>query len=82
MLVVLGFSVYWFLLRTKESKPAEPKQAPITVKKHTEEFNSSIDQLMASYYGIKDAFVEGDTANAKKNTVSFLGLLNNLFFSL
>jgi hypothetical protein len=78
MLVVLGFSVYWFLLRTKDSKPAEPKQAPITVKKHTDAFNSSIDRLMASYYGIKDAFVEADTTLAKKNTVSFIGLLDSI----
>lgn len=78
MLVVLGFSIYWFLLRPKESKPAEPKQAPITVKKHTEVFNNSVDRLMASYHAIKDAFVEGDTAAAKKNTASFVSLLDSI----
>ncbi len=78
MLAVLGFSIYWFVLRTKETKPAEPKQAPITVKKHSDGFNGSIDRLMASYYGIKDAFVEADTGAAKKNTVSFIGLLDSI----
>lgn len=78
MLAVLGFSIYWFVIRAKETKPVEPKQSPITVKKHTDAFNSSIDRLMASYFGIKDAFVEADTAAAKKNTVSFIGMLDSI----
>lgn len=78
MLAILGFSIYWFVLRNKESKPEETKQAPITVKKHTEAFNVSIDRLMNAYYGVKDAFVEADTAAAKENTVTFIALLDSI----
>lgn len=78
VLVLLAFSVYWFFLRSKETTREEVKQAPITVKKHTEAFNTSIDQLMAAYYGIKDAFVEADTAGAKKSTRLLMARLDSI----
>lgn len=78
MLILLAFSVYWFMLRTKESKPKEPKQAAITVKKHTETFNSAIDHLMNAYFGMKDAFVDADTARAKQQTILFIHLLDSI----
>jgi hypothetical protein len=78
MLVLLGFSVYWFLLRTKAPGTKEPKQGPITVKKHTDAFNSSVDHLMTAYFGIKDAFVETDTEKAKQQTNLFINLLDSI----
>ena len=78
MLVVLGFSIYWFLLRTKETKPKDTKPVAITVKKHTDAFNTSVDHLMTAYYGMKDAFVETDTAKAKQQTYLFINLLDSI----
>ena len=78
VLILLAFSVYWFMLRTKEVKPKEPKQAAITVKKHTETFNIAIDHLMNAYFGMKDAFVDADTARAKQQTVLFIQLLDSI----
>lgn len=78
MLVVLGFSVYWFLLRTKDTKPKETKQVALTVKKHSDSFNSSVDQLMTAYHGMKDAFVNTDTATAKQETQLFIRLLDSI----
>ncbi len=78
VLILLAFSIYWFLLRTKDSKPKEPKQAAITVKKHTETFNLAIDKLMNAYFGMKDAFVDADTARAKQQTTLFIQLLDSI----
>ncbi|MBC7868374.1 MAG: DUF3347 domain-containing protein [Gloeobacteraceae cyanobacterium ES-bin-316] len=78
VLVLVAFSVYWFLLRTKEVRPKEAKQEAVAVKKHSEAFNMAVNKLMAAYFGIKDAFVEGDTALAKKNTVLFSNLLDSI----
>ena len=78
ILILLAFSVYWFMLRTKESKPKEQKQAAITVKKHTETFNLAIDHLMNAYFGMKDAFVNADTTRAKQQTNLFIQLLDSI----
>lgn len=78
VVLIAAFSVYWFFIRTKESKPKAPKQAPIAVKKHSELFNSSIDNMMNAYYAIKDAFVEGDTLKVKQHTGVFIKILDNL----
>ena len=78
VLVLGGFSVYWFMLRTKESKPNAPKMTPIAVKQHSDSFNLSINNLMDAYMGIKEAFVSADTANAKKFTRSFIALLDGI----
>ena len=78
VLILLAFSVYWFLLRTKGDTPKKSKQAAITVKKHTEGFNSSINNLMTSYFAIKDAFVEADTAGVKQQTLLFIAMLDSI----
>jgi len=79
LVMLLGaFSVYWFILRTKESKPKPPKMAPIAVKQHSDSFNLSITNLMHAYFGIKESFVSADTANAKKYTGIFIVLLDSI----
>ncbi len=78
VLILAGFSVYWFLLRTKESKTEVPKQEAITVKKHSAAFNTSIDKLMNAYYNMKDAFVDADTIKAKQNATLFISLLDSI----
>lgn len=78
ILVLGGFIVYWFMLRTKESKPKDSKMTAIAVKQHSDSFNLSINNLMNAYMGIKEAFVSADTANAKKFTRSFIALLDGI----
>ncbi|MCP9750626.1 DUF3347 domain-containing protein [Ferruginibacter sp. HRS2-29] len=76
--VLVAVSVYWFMLRKKESGPRAPKQAAIVLKKHSETFNKSVDKLVNDYLAIKNAFVEGDTAAAKKNTEAFISALDSI----
>ena len=78
VILIAAISVYWFFIRTKEQKPRAPKQAPVAVKKHSEPFNTSIDNLMNSYFLMKDAFVSADIANAKKHATTFMNLLESI----
>ena len=78
VLLLVGFSIYWFVLRTKDSKPKEAKQAALVIKKHSEAFNSSVDNMMNAYFKMKDAFVEGDTAMAKQQANLFITLLDSI----
>jgi len=78
LLILVAVGVYWFMFRPKHSGPKAPKQAPIALKKHSEHFNASIDKVVAAYLDIKNAFVEADTAAAKKSTTVFLAALDSV----
>lgn len=78
LLLAAAFGIYWFAFRKKDDRPKEPKQAPITVKKHSDAFNNAVDNLMNAYFGIKDAFVDADTARAKASTRQFITLLDSI----
>ncbi len=78
VVVLVGFGIYWRMFRSKEPRIKEPKQEAMLVKQHSDSFNTSVDNLMTSYFSIKDAFVDGDTAKAKANTVLFVRLLDSI----
>lgn len=78
VLLLTGFSIYWFVLRTKDSKPREAKQAAVVVKEHSEAFNTSVDNMMKAYFSMKDAFVEGDTSLVKQQANIFINLLDSI----
>jgi len=78
VIVLIGFSLYWFLLKTKETRVKEPKQAAVVVKKHSDNFNGAIDNMMNAYFTVKDAFVEADMAKIKQQTNLFISLLDSI----
>lgn len=78
LLVLAGFSIYWFLLRTKGTGPAQEKQKAIVVGKHSAGFNTSVQAMMDAYFQMKNAFVEADTVKAKEAAKSFISLLDSI----
>ena len=79
VLIVLGlYVIYWFAFKRKEAHPESPKMASVTLKKHSEKFNQSIDSLVNAYLDIKNAFVNADTGLAKQATNNFITHLDNL----
>ncbi|RYF88429.1 MAG: DUF3347 domain-containing protein [Chitinophagaceae bacterium] len=79
VLIIAGFSVYWFFLRTKDVEPKnEEKQEALVVKKHSAAFNTAIDNVMAAYFKMKDAFVDADTAQVKAHAATFVSLLDSI----
>jgi len=77
ILGIVGF--YWYKFSTAgRGGDSGPKQPPITLKKHSEKFNSSIAVLMNAYFEIKSAFVDADSALAKSSCKKFLQLLDSI----
>lgn len=78
LVLLAAFSIYWFTLRTKHSGLKEPKVAPMALKKHSESFNNAINKVVINYLGLKDAFVEADTAAVKQKATAFIASLNTI----
>lgn len=72
------FCIYWFLIRKKTGTGNDLKPEPISVKKHSEAFNISVDKMITAYLNMKDAFVEGDTSKAKLYDSTFIVLLDSI----
>lgn len=72
-LIVVVLAAWWLFF--KKDKPAgeeETANAAITVKKHSDEFNAAVDKMLNSYFAMKDAFVEADTAAVKPASLQFV----------
>jgi hypothetical protein len=78
IVLLAAFSIYWLVIHNKKPRIKEAKQGPLALKTHTSHFNSSIDNIMQSYHQVKNAFVDGDTARVKENTVTFVSLLDSI----
>ncbi len=78
VILLVAFIVYWFMLRSKDSRPEEPKQEPITLKKHSDSFNLAVDRMTTAYLSAKDAFVDADTAAVKSHIRSFISFLDSI----
>lgn len=65
VLAIIAVGVYWFLARPKDtSEKKEP--VPLAITNKSDAFQSAFASLMATYYSLKDAFVNWDTVAANK----------------
>ena len=71
------YAIYWFAIKRKEARPERPRQESVKLKKHSERFNQSTDSLVNAYLSIKNAFIESDTAGAKRGTANLIAVLDN-----
>lgn len=78
LVIIVVLAGYWFFIRKINHGPKAPKPAPIALKKHSDKFNKSVDSIVNAYLSIKNAFVESDTAAAKKATTDFITLLDRM----
>ncbi len=78
VVLIAVFAIYWFMFRKKSGPSNDLKPEPIALKKHSEAFNSSINNVVAAYIGIKDAFIDSDTSKAKLKTSEFIGALDSI----
>lgn len=63
ILAIAGY--YWYMFSRKTGGNSGPKQQPLAIKHHSDDFNQSISNMLTAYYEMKSAFVEGDTTLAK-----------------
>ena len=77
--VIFGALIIYFLFFSKKKTAVEdPKQVSIILKKHSDVFNKSTDNVVNAYLDIKNAFVNADTAAAKSAAKNFIVLLDRL----
>lgn len=76
ILAVAGY--YWYTFSQAGGGDNGPKQAPVTLKKHSEPFNAAVAVAMQSYFDLSSALVDADTAKAKMNTQKFIQLMDSI----
>lgn len=77
IIIIAVFSIYWFKFRSHGGDDG-PKQQPLTLKKHSLEFNTSVVTAMNAYFDIQNAFADADTAKAKEACKKFINLLDSI----
>ena len=77
VIVLLGFGVYWYFIKEKKPAQQEAKTAAIKVQKNSASFNNGIDSILTTYFAIKDAFVDADTAKAKAATRQLMSMTDS-----
>ena len=75
-LVVAVLAVYLLFFSKKEVQSEAPKDQPLAQSKNSEAFNQSLNQLLSSYYLLKNALVEWDTAKATTQAIVLSSLAN------
>ncbi len=75
VIAIVGWNVYKW--QTNKGGIDE-KQAPLTLKKHSDAFNNSVEVAMKSYFDMSAAFVEADTAGVKTNSRKFIALMDSV----
>ncbi len=78
LIIIAAFSVYWFVFSSRGTKDSGPRQQPLTLKKHSSEFNESITSAMNAYFEMKDAFVAADTVKVKGACQKLLSLVDSI----
>ncbi len=70
---------YWYeFSRPPGEGGSGVRQVPITLKKHSDDFNRGVTTAMHAYFKMKDAFVDADTNGVKENCRIFIQLLDSI----
>ena len=77
VLAISAFCIYWFGFKSKGTASG-PRQQPLALKKHSEEFNKSVADAMGAYFEIQNAFVDADTTKVKEACKKFIGLVDSI----
>ncbi|MGN6194008.1 MAG: DUF3347 domain-containing protein [Ginsengibacter sp.] len=78
-LLIILFAAWFLFFKTDKtsSSTASTKETP-AVKKHSDQFNQKIDNMMNSYIEMKNAFVDADTTAIKSKTAQFISSTDSL----
>ncbi|MBL0184087.1 MAG: DUF3347 domain-containing protein [Chitinophagaceae bacterium] len=79
LLLVLGVvGFYWYRFSNAKTTDGGTKQQALTLKKHSDIFNLSVEDAMNAYFDMKEAFVNADTAKAKESCRRFIQLFDSI----
>ncbi len=63
VILIAVFAAFKFCNNKPDVQPQE-KQSPLAIGENSGSFNTSFNQLLSSYYAVKDALVASDSAKA------------------
>ena len=79
LILILGIAgYYWYMFSKAGGGNSDPKQEALTLKKHSDTFNISVNAAMNAYFDMSAAFVDADTARAKAAAAKFVKLLDTI----
>lgn len=79
LVVILGIAgYYWYQFSKSGGGNSGPKQEALTLKRHSDTFNLSVNNAMNAYFEMSAAFVDADTAKAKLAAQKFIQLLDTI----
>ncbi len=77
LLLFIGY-IWFFYFRGRKSPDKGPKPVPVSVSKHSPDFNRSIDSVLHAYYSMTEAFVNWDTSLVNKYASQLKTTLDHL----
>ncbi len=78
-LIIVILAVWFLFFKTDKSTTATGESDTTTaVPKHSDQFNQNIAAAMNAYMDMKNAFVNGDTAEIKGQTAKFITATDNI----
>lgn len=79
-ILLLAFAGYiWFAyFRGGKRAPKGPKPVALTVSKHSDTFNQSIQSILDDYYAMSEGFVKADISTIDKNATALRTSLEGL----
>jgi hypothetical protein len=78
ILLLLAGLIRYYVYPDKSSGPSGPKPLPLTVSKHSEAFNQSVDAVLSGYYQMIDGFAKSDTVLISQTAGRLAGALDSL----
>jgi hypothetical protein len=69
-LAIIGLVLWQFVFK-KEDSSSGPKPEGLTVSKHSNSFNESVNKAMNSYYALTESFVNWDTSRVNTSLADF-----------
>jgi hypothetical protein len=70
VLGVIAVAIYWFYSRSPKDTTENKEPVPLSISDKSDAFKSAFSSLMSSYYAMKDAFVNWDTATANREALA------------
>jgi hypothetical protein len=79
-ILLLAFVGYiWFVyFRGGKKGPKGPEPVPLSVSKHSDSFNQSVQSMLDAYFVMSEGFVNWDTLVVNKNAAALKTALDNL----
>jgi hypothetical protein len=78
LVILLIVVVYWLVVKKDRNTTENVKPAPLAVSGQTGTFNIAFANFLHTYYDLKDAFVDWDTARVNQTSVRLKGLADSL----